>query len=148
MYESKVEAEDIGRVIAVEDKFVTVTIDAAGACEGCAMNFVCQGTAAQINHKIKTDLELNVGDRVILHIDPAKKIWSALILFVLPLLFMIIGYYLGSHFFGGEILGIISGFVSLVFSFLVIWLIDKSFAKKVSLMIVAKYEDDVHEDNA
>ncbi|KAF0132996.1 MAG: sigma-E factor negative regulatory protein RseC [Candidatus Saganbacteria bacterium] len=95
----------------------TVTFKSHGACKNCGMCLVA-GNEASI--KAKNEIGAKVGDKVKVEISPKEVIRAAGILFILPILSMIAGYFIG---------GIIFSFVFLFASFILIYLFEKAIKK-------------------
>lgn len=68
----------------------------------------------------------SVGDRVNVNIEPRQVVKSSMIIFIFPLFFMLIGYYIGVRFVPPftEGVGIIGAFTALILAFLLIKLTD------------------------
>jgi len=130
--------EDIAVVKSVDDKTVTIQIKKTDSCKSCSMKGVCGTSSKPIEHKIKTDLELKVGDRVKVYLSPGVKILSSFIIFVFPILLMILFYFLGKILLNSENLAILISIIGLLFSGIIIYFIDKKYAKKIHFEIVEK----------
>ncbi len=139
-----VDSTQIGVVKKFENGVATVLMDVQGGCASCGMHGVCGSNNSCTEHVITTDIELEVGDRVIIYIDPAKRIYSALLLFIFPIVNLVIFYYIAKMFFN-ETYSIISGFVGLVLAFFINRIVDRVWGKKISYIIASKYEDEVNQ---
>lgn len=137
-----VDSTQVGVVKKFENGEATVLMDVQGGCSSCGMHGVCGTSNNCTEHVITTDIKLEAGDKVIIYIDPSKRIFSALLLFIFPIINLVIFYYIASMFLS-ETYSIILGFVGLVVAFLVNRIIDKIWGKKISYMIAAKYEEEV-----
>ena len=89
-----VDSSQIGIVKKYENGVATVVMDVQGGCAGCKMHGVCGSDKQNAEHTINTDIELVAGDKVILYIDPSKRIFSALMLFIFPIVSLVIFYYI------------------------------------------------------
>ncbi|MDP8269383.1 MAG: SoxR reducing system RseC family protein [Candidatus Tenebribacter davisii] len=131
--------EDIAIVRKVEDNLVYVEIERSGSCEGCAVHGICNLNDKTIIHKIKTDRDLKVGDRIEIHIKPSLKIFSSFVVFIVPVLFMLCFYVMGKFLFKlSEDLSIVVSMLGLLLSGLIIYLIDKLYANKLNFKIIKK----------
>lgn len=122
-----------GEVIRTEGDRVTVRLQAHRGCEKCR---ICTRVSeTEMTVEALTEEPVSVGDRVTLFLSPRIVVKSAAILYVVPLLFLVIGYFAGRELFAW--LGVSGGegkeemypaFFSLLFlflSFLPIRLYDK-----------------------
>ncbi len=141
-----VDSTQIGIVKKFEKGLATVVMDVQGGCSSCGMHGVCGTHNNCVEHIIHTDIDLQVGDKVIVYIDPSKRIYSALLLFIFPIVNLVIFYYIASIFVE-ETYSIIFGFIGLVVAFIINRIVDKLWGKKISYMIAAKYEEDAHNEN-
>lgn len=130
----------IGFVQSMDGDIATVVMISQDGCSSCSMHSFCGTNDKCAEHYIKTDMDIKTGDKVILFIDPAKRIISALLLFLFPILLMITFYYIGASFFS-ENMAVASAIVGLAFSFVINRVIDKKWGKKISFIIASKYEE-------
>ena len=138
-----VDSTQIGVVKSFKNGVATVLMDVQGGCASCGMHGVCGTSNSCTEHIISTDLQLEVGDKVIIYIDPSKRIYSALLLFIFPIVNLVIFYYIAMNLFAwSETYSIISGFVGLVVAFMINRVIDRVWGKKITYIIAAKYEED------
>lgn len=135
------DSSQIGIVKKFENGVATVAMDVQGGCAGCKMHGVCGTDGKNVEHVIPTDLDLTIGDKVILYIDPGKRVFSALMLFIFPIVFMALFYYIAS-FFLPEGFAILFGFLGLIIAFVVNKIIDKVWGKKMTFIIAGIYEED------
>ncbi len=139
MDEQAVLTEETGIVKKIQGPNVWVEMIPHGGCAACSLHGVCGAKDQKILHKICTELTLNIGDKVQLNIAPAKKIFSSFIIFIFPLLMMVGAYYLARlYLLFTEGYSIIVSVASLALSALIVWLIDKQFAKQIVFKIVQK----------
>lgn len=138
-----VDSTQIGVVKNYVNGVATILMDVQGGCSSCGMHGVCGTKNNCTEHIIETDIELEAGDKVIIYIDPAKRIYSALLLFIFPIVNLVIFYYIASMFFTeSETYPIIFGFVGLVVAFIINRAIDRVFGKKITYVIASKYEEE------
>ena len=131
--------EDACTVIAVNGRKVTVEVCSTDGCKACSMNGFCGAGHKDRYFTIETDVPVKVGDKVVLKIYGGSEVISSLILFLLPILFMIFGFVLGKfilHYSEGTSTLISIG--GLALSFFVVRLIDYLYGKKISMDIVSK----------
>ncbi len=131
--------EDIAVVRKTEKDFVHVEVERTGSCEGCAVSGICNSDDKIIMHKIKTELQLKIGDRVRVNIETSLRIFSSFVVFIIPILTMLSFYLISKYLFNlNEDLSIIISMFGLLLSGLFIYIIDKIFAKKLNFKITKK----------
>ncbi len=141
-----VDSTQIGIVKKYENGIATVVMDVQGGCSSCGMHGVCGSHNNCVEHVIATDIELEPGDKVIVYIDPSKRIYSALLLFIFPIVNLVIFYYIASMFVN-ETYSIVFAFVGLLVAFMINRLVDRLWGKKITYIIAAKYEEDINNEN-
>ena len=118
-----------GIIESINNNKLTVSIYKESACSHCNK---C-GDNAKIANKImisydKTDV--NIGDIITFEMEDSQIFKAALIVYILPLIFMFLGYYLVSKSGFNEGVAVISSFLSLFFSFIGIFFYDRKIVKK------------------
>ncbi len=78
--------EDIAVVRKTEGNYVHVEVERTDSCEGCAVSGICNTNDKIILHKIKTDLKLEIGNRVQVNIAPSLRVCYSLVVFIIPIL--------------------------------------------------------------
>lgn len=131
--------EDIAVVRKTEGNFVYVEVESTGSCEGCAVSGICNANDKTILHKIKTDLNLIIGDRIQVNIAPSLRIFSSFVVFIIPILTMLSFYLISKYLFTfSEDISIVISMFGLLLSGIFIYVIDKIFANKLSFKITKK----------
>lgn len=131
--------EDIAVVRKTEGNFVYAEVERTGSCEGCAISGICNANDKTILHKIKTDLHLEIGDRVQVNIAPSLRVFSSFVVFIIPILTMLSFYLISKYLFTlNENLSIVISMFGLLLSGLFIYIIDKIYANKLSFKITKK----------
>ena len=84
-----------GEVIALKGREVYVRLGAGEKCSKCG---ICSsdGKGGMILRAV-TDESLKPGDKVYVFLKPAVMIKSAIVLYLLPLVFLVIGYFVGTY---------------------------------------------------
>lgn len=118
-----------GIIESINNNKLTVSIYKESACSHCNK---CSDNA-KIANKImisydKTDV--NIGDIITFEMEDSQIFKAALIVYILPLIFMFLGYYLVSKSGFNEGVAVISSFLSLFFSFIGIFFYDRKIVKK------------------
>ena len=131
--------EDIAVVRKIEGNFVHLEVERTASCEGCAVSGICNANDKTILHKIKTDLKLDIGNRVQVDIAPSLRVFSSFVVFIIPILTMLSFYLISKYLFIlNEDLSIVISMFGLLLSGLFIYIIDKIFANKLSFKITKK----------
>ena len=116
-----------GKVTAIMDDNVQVQFKRTSACDKCRACSIDQG--GNVSIILKNDLGAKVGDIVEVEILGKAVTLSYLIVFGIPLVMALLGVILASAARFSELYSIITVAGSLVFGFLVVFVIDKIIAK-------------------
>ena len=131
--------EDIAIVRKVDGNLVHVEVERTGSCDACAVSGICNSNEKTILHKIRTDQQLIVGDRVNVDIAPSLRIFSSFVVFIFPILLMLSFYLISKYLFIlNEDISIVISLFGLLISGLFIYLIDKKFENKLSFKVTKK----------
>jgi positive regulator of sigma E activity len=141
MNDNKVQ-EDIGIVTNIKNRIATVEIQKGGGCKSCSVSGICGGNDKTVTHKIQTELELQVGDKVRLFVSSGVKLFSSFIVFIFPILTMIIFYLLGKYILSfSENISILFSVTGILISGILIYIIDKKYANKLHFEIEEKIDN-------
>jgi len=117
------EPETTGRVVRIDGEFVEISIPRSKRCKACG---ICPlGENNTVLLRFKVDTPLKIGDRVKIKTEDKYVITSAFILYIVPVIALIGGYFLGGLISSSEVFKIIFGFLFMGVSFLVNRFIDK-----------------------
>ncbi len=117
-----------GTVLRKRNDTVIIKMEIGEQCETCA----AKGSCISIGGENERHLELiyrkpiRAGDRVTIGYEPSSRIISAFLVFIVPILFLIFGYSIGSILFESEGSAILMSFAGLAISFIFIKIISKS----------------------
>lgn len=112
-----------------------VEITRSSACgESCASCKLCPGQTAIV--EAVNDINADTGDTVIIDMADTKVLGAAFLVYIVPLVMLIAGYFLGCAVFNGESAGIITGFLFMAVTFAVIIRIDRKIKRKYTPHIV------------
>ena len=129
--------EDIAVVKETGEDYVLVEMMRTGACDTCAMTGLCHGHDKSIKHKIITDNEYSIGDKVKIDISANLRVASSLFIFLFPVLMMILFYSLSRYvFIFADGISILISFAGLIISGFTIYLVDRKVAKKLRFEII------------
>ena len=127
--------QQTGIVQKLQHNIAEVKITRSSACgESCASCGLCPGREAQVF--AINDINAAVGDTVIIDMADGKVLGAAFLVYIVPLIMMIIGYFSGHAFFNSVIAGIITGFLFMAAAFTTIICIDKKIKRKYTPHII------------
>ena len=114
-----------GTVERIDGEFAWVRILRKSACgENCA---TCKGGCVPTERVVcvKNTLPCHKGDKVILEMNTKNVMGAAFLVYIIPLLMLIFGYFLGEYLFKSEGMAILTGVILMVISVVPIKLFDK-----------------------
>lgn len=136
--------EDTARVIATYDGAILIEIQKSGSCKSCAMSGICGGQDRSFRHRLKTEMPFKKGDLIEVSISSGVKLMSSFIVFIMPVLAMILFYFLAKYAIRlPEDFSILASFGGLLISGILIYLLDKKFANKVHFEIIGKVKNEI-----
>jgi len=126
-------AQKTGRVTTInQDGWAMVVTEKRDACSNCESAQFCHSLAdcSRMETRVLNRANAQVGDRVIISLSSSSVFKSALILYILPILSLLIGAISGSEFhqymgIGETGAAIVFGFVGLLLGFTIAGLISK-----------------------
>lgn len=124
---------DNATVKKIEGGYAFIEMEINTGCRNCENKAVCMAGDKPALIRIGNDLKLSEGDRIELDIPPKEKITAGFLLFILPLLFLITGYYVGYSIKPEETAGIIGAVIGFAIGLSDIILLQK-FLKKTSYL--------------
>lgn len=123
-------SEHYGKITTAE-----VEITRSSSCgENCASCGLCPGKTAKV--LAVNDINAAVGDTVIIDMPDSRVLGAAFLVYIVPLIMLIIGYFSGHALFNSEIAGIITGFLFMAAAFTTIICIDKKIKRKYTPHII------------
>ena len=122
---------ETGVIVSEKNNQVTVQIVKGDKCENCNL---CSATGPnQMQIVAFNSLGAKVGDMVEVEVPPGKVIGYSFIIFIIPIIMMIVGYFAGvaiaKNPSGGEGAGIIGSISGLALSFLIIKIFDSQLGR-------------------
>ena len=78
----------------------TLELGNEGGCHGCLLAGVCNHQNKTV--EVQSELDLSLGQKVALEVKPSDRILSSFVIFVVPIVLMIIFYFLGGLFLDFE----------------------------------------------
>ncbi len=121
--------EEIGKVVEVKGNVATVEIAPKGVCECCAARIVCRPGGDKMRTEALNEARAEVGQAVKVEMAPKSAIEAAVLLFILPIGFLVVGLLVFRLLGHGEPFGVLGGLLFLGLYFLALWLFDKKVAK-------------------
>ncbi|MDO5716589.1 MAG: SoxR reducing system RseC family protein [Tissierellia bacterium] len=129
----------IGWVAKVKDNRLTIHVPRVSGCGGNCNS--CGASCETSIHVVETANTLGAkeGDFVELAFSEVHSLRISLLIYILPLLFFIIGIVFASKFFDmSEIQSLGIGFVMLILSFICLYFVDKRLKKRVQDSIILR----------
>lgn len=127
-------SEDIGKVIWVQGSLARVEIQRGGGCKSCAMRGFCFKKGEPAVFEVQTELPLQPGDLVSLEIAASTRVFSALMVFGLPLVLMFLGYLISRPYFT-ELISVGIAFGAMALSFVIVGYFDRKYGKGMSVSV-------------
>lgn len=109
-------------------------------CSGC-------GDASKLSRELELEIKqkVEIGDIVTFELEDGKMLKIGFLVYIVPILMMILGFYISTRLGYPEKIGALISFLSLVIAFLIVHLIDKFLVKEKVQMNVLKVEKDTEE---
>ncbi|MEE4310323.1 MAG: SoxR reducing system RseC family protein [candidate division KSB1 bacterium] len=128
-----------GKVVKISRGKAIIQMETCSECQTCGAKHACMSlsdnSARQIEVPVKNRFtQLEEGDHVELSFEPGSRILSAFLVFIVPILFMIAGYYVGFNVTHSEGRSILASFAGLIIAFALIKLLNKFIIKDNSFM--------------
>ncbi len=125
-------ADSVGIVRSIKKGIAEVEVIAGGGCSSCSMSLVCGSTKKNIKFSAKASDKVKVNDKVRIELISGSKVLSALFVFLVPVLFMILGYIIGTAVGLNEGFSVLIAMGMLAFSLIPVKLIDKVYGRRIS----------------
>jgi len=109
--------EEKGTVKSISGKMLTVSVLKTPRCKKCGQCMDCRVSEIYLN--AESDLNVKIGDTVIVDIGPSDLAVSAMI-YGVPSLFFISGLMMGVYLFHSELLGFLLSVIFLAAAFIII----------------------------
>ena len=121
---------EVGRVIRIKGNKAEILLHSRTACGTCGARFACSaGAGVDRIMTITNRLNARVGDQVEIELTEKTRILSALLIFFMPLLLMVIGYFVASAIFHSQGIGILGAVLGFVISGVILWTANKMAVK-------------------
>lgn len=130
---------ETGVILSIEKNNATILLVKGDKCKDCNL---CVTTGPnQMQLEAINKINATIGDRVEVEVPPGRVLGSSFLIFILPVILMIIGYFVGNSFFGpstgaGEGAGIIGSILGFLLSMVLLKLIDSQFGQRISRAII------------
>lgn len=128
--------EEVGKIIQVANGKIIVQIKSGSQCELCGAAQACnpaQATVRQLELPYQNE-DIKIGDEVMIQFKPQIRVLSAALVFILPIFFMIAGYFIGQTIFKNEGMAVFSSFLGLMVAFLVLRIINRFSARSENFL--------------
>jgi positive regulator of sigma E activity len=131
--------EDTAIVVETTPDGVLVELEKNETCGSCSASLFCMGSGSTKRFKVKTSLDLQPGDRVVLNISSGTRLFSSFIVFIMPVLLMLIFYAVGRFLFSlNEQWSVFVSIMGLLVSFFLVIIIDRRVENKLNVEIADK----------
>lgn len=124
-----------GKIIRIAYGKATIQMEASSECKTCGARHACVSFGGENARNIEIPIannpqNLQEGENVTIQFEPQTRIFSAFLVFIVPIILLIAGYYAGMKIFATEGKAILTGFGGLFLSFVLIWGLNKIFMKE------------------
>jgi len=120
---------DNGIVKKADGNFAYIEMELNSGCRTCSNRGVCMSGDKPALIKIENTYGLNAGDKVEIDLPPQAKLTAGFLLFILPLIFLVAGYYIGYAIKPTEAAGIAGGIIGLISGIADLILLQKLLAR-------------------
>lgn len=119
-----------GRIVEIKDKKVKIKIDNCSSCKECN---ICSSHKSKDSFAVfETNQIFLTGDYVSFEISDRDLIKFSILIYIFPLIFFFVGFFLSSVLFKNEALNILLSFLFLFISFFILFIFDFYKGKKFS----------------
>lgn len=131
--------QETGEVVSVTNNTLKVRIYRKSACgDGCASCGLCKNNENII--EVKNSVNAQIGDKVTLEISSGKLFKAAFLVYIIPLIMLIAGYYIGRIFTKNEGLCVLSAFLLMIISLIAISIYDRRLKGKFTPQVISIIE--------
>lgn len=139
-----------GIVTQIVDNKVKLKLFKSSSCSHCSQ--CSEASKYGKDYEFTIDKKVELGDLITLEISERDVIKAAAIAYIMPPVFMILGYIIANKLNFNELQSAIGSFVGLAISFLILFVYDKFFAKKnieneIKVISVEKFNPNDISDN-
>lgn len=118
-----------------------VEITRSSSCgDNCASCGLCPGQTSRVF--AINDANAAVGDEVMIEMSDKKVLGAAFLVYIVPIITLIIGYFISHAIFNSEALAILTGFLFMVITLIVIMRIDRKNKRRYTPRIVRVITED------
>ena len=127
---------ETGKVEKIKGNLFFVKLTKSQKCEGCK---VCDfGKNNHITIPSLSEVNCKVGDEVIIRSPIRKTYLSSLIMYLMPIVIMLISAIIVHNIFKNDLYVLIACAVSLLLSFLLVYMLDKLVRNKKNMPLIIK----------
>ncbi len=123
---------ETGQIVEIKNGWAGIRLTQGEQCSHCAVKGACSsiGSGERVIHT-RVDSSFRVGDHIELAFESSTRIASAVIVFLIPVFFMIAGLAVAAISFGdAEKPAIVGSFGGLILGFFIVWVVNKIVSKK------------------
>jgi len=118
-----------GKIVNIDSNKVVVQMEAGSQCQQCGAKHACAGMGGLVRQiEIPANNNVKIGEQVTISYMSQSRVISAVLVFLLPVFFLIAGYSLGVYLFGTEVGAILTTFGGLIVGFILLGIMNKILA--------------------
>jgi len=141
---------DYGVIEEIKNNKIYIKIESTGECSTCPGKIQCDifskgKRLMEIKNTYKDNFK--IGERISFSFTPKARVISAIIIFLIPVISLILFYYIGLMIFKNSNIAIISSLSGLLLSFLIIFIIIKFLCTNILFKPIIKKIDNMQNDN-
>ena len=136
---------ETGIVTDKQNNKITVKIQRASSCgENCSMCGACKNKEHFVT--FETGINVEKGDIVILEVPSKSILKAAFIVYIVPIIFLLFGYYVSDIFFDNDAFCALSGIILMIISFILVHIYDKKVSDKYKPIVVSLEKSPKNDD--
>ena len=119
--------KEIGNIVETRDGQATIQVIGGSQCHYCAAKTACTPLGTNVHiMQVPVKNGFQAGDYVEISFEPSSRMTSVVIVFLLPLFFMITGLALAAIYYpDSERMAVFGSFGGLLLGFAVVWILNK-----------------------
>lgn len=121
--------KEIGKVVEVDGRLARVEIAPKGVCECCPARLICRPGGDKMYTEALNEAGAEVGQTVRVELTPRSAVEAAILLFIIPIGFLVLGLLVFRVLGRGELVGVLGGLLFLGVYFVALRVFDKTVSK-------------------
>ena len=132
-----------GKVIAINGNRIKLKMFKESSCAHCSGCGDANKLAREL--EVTYDGDVEIGDIVTFELEDSKMLKIGFTVYILPIIMMILGFFISNKMGGSEKISVLVSFAFLVLSFAGLHIYDKYFVKEKVQMVVTAVEKDTQD---